>query len=177
MGSSAETFNGGTWRLEGEDIVQCTKATKQPLGPMLLFGDINWTDYDLVVESMPFEGLDGFKILFRVNNSENLCGVGFGSYGNRFHDVWWLDNGKWKGLSTASGSVEFGYWHHVQLCIRGKSFRCTLNGIPQFELASLPLETGKIGLSTWGTLVRFRNIQVRNPRGDPLWRGLPKFVL
>ncbi|MCA9047496.1 MAG: DUF1080 domain-containing protein [Planctomycetaceae bacterium] len=149
------------------------------MGPILLFGNSQWKDFDMTVEVMAFEGGDdGFKVLFRATDARNTYGVGFGSYRNQFHDIWSLDDGKWRALTSQAstnvpGTIEHGSWYHVRLSIRDNRFRCELNGIPLFGVHDDAHNCGRVGFSTWDTLVRFRNVHVSGPRGGKLWQGLP----
>lgn len=178
MASPARSAFGGHWQIESDHVVQTTRATYQPLGPTLLFGDPAWKDFEITVEAMPFEGGgDGFKVLFRVQDESNLCGVGFGSYRNQSHDIWKVVDRQWKrfagGQCSVPGQVEYGVWHHIRICATGNRFSCDFNGIPLFEAKDSTYSHGLIGLSTWDTLVRFRNIRVRDLRGETIWQGLP----
>lgn len=179
MNRKSQTLFGGQWRVEGEDVVQDSRATMQPMGPVLLFGSPEWTDFDFMVDAMPYEGSgEGFKVLFRAQDGENLYGIGFGSYRNEHHDMWRVSAGHWKGLQgrcpAVPGSIEYGRWHHVRLVVRGDLYRCELDGVPLLEAVDTTYSKGRVGFSTWGTFVRFRNLEVRNARGKVLWNGLPE---
>ena len=169
-------FNGGLWSILGDDLVQTTRATMQPIGPTLLFGERSWCSFDLEFNAMVYDGSEGFKALFRARSSQEMCGVGFGSYGNRYHDLWYLQGGKWSkcGDATAEGCIEYGRWYCILIRLREKHVSCFLDGVHVFEADYPdPFTSGLIGFSTWDSIVAFRNITVKSIDGKTMWSGLP----
>jgi hypothetical protein len=173
-----EFANAGTWVARGDELVQTTADTAQPMGPMLLFGDPAWTDYDFTCEARVESGKEGFKVVFRAADPDNLYGVGFGSYGNAWHDVWTLEDGMWKrdvgrGFGLSPGSIKRDQWHRVRVSVRGPAVEVFLDGKRVFALVDNLYPAGRVGLSTWGGSVRFRDLKVTAPEGRVLFSGPP----
>jgi len=163
----------GKWRIDGDELVQ--DATE--LGASMLLGDLSWTDYDFSVEAMHVEGEEGFKLWFRAQSFQQLRIFGVGSYGNQWHESAYLRSGKWnRNLLAVRGSASLTDWDKARVEVRGNRFRCFLNEKLLFEDEDQDnvYSTGRVGLQTWGTAVRFRNLKVTAPDGTTLWEGLPE---
>jgi hypothetical protein len=161
----------GEWRVEGGELVQ-TRTTPA----FFFFGDKDWGDYDLELEAQRVSGPEGFKILFRAAGPLNFHALGLGSYGATAHEVFRVENGDWvRSVNPVPGRVEPQRWYKVRVEARGDTFRCLVDGSKLFEFTDGHFARGQVGLSTWGTVVRFRNIKVTAADGRTvLWDGLPK---
>ena len=160
----------GRWKAEGKELVQEAQVNA---ACWLRFGDPVWTDYDLELEAMRFEGGNGFGIGFRMANDSNFANAEFGGWGNKFHGLEVTVNGKEKILMSRESAVLPNQWYRVKLEVRGPRVRVFLDGKQILETATFPILRGKVGVRSWGTANRFRNIKITTPDGMSLFEGLP----
>jgi len=167
------TINGNTkWRIEGDQLVQTNPTGRGEI----LFGDLEWTDYDVFVEGKRSGGKEGFLVFFRTRDRiRNSPFFGLGVYGNKFHESRHNVNGQWsRNLPPLPASIDDEQWQFVRVEVRGDRFRCFLNDKLWFNDKDNRFPKGQIGLGVWDTPVRFRNIRVLSPNGAVLWEGLPE---
>ena len=58
--------------------------------------------------------------------------------------------------------------------MRGESVECFIDAESIFKFEHDRHKDGLIGLRTYGTHARFRNLQATDPSGNVLFEGLPK---
>lgn len=167
-----EALIRGNWQLDAKQLVQTSTNTPA----FLFFGDQDWDDYVVELEARRLSGLDGFKIIIRALDYRNFHAFGFGSYGGKIHEVFWVENGNWmRSVNAVHGSIESDIWYKVRVETRGEMFRCFVDGNKLFEYSNQRFAKGRVGLSTWHTSVCFRDIRVTTPDGKKvLWEGLPE---
>lgn len=147
----------------------------------MLFGDPDWTDYDFSFEMKSDQGTGAANVFYRGTQQ-----------GKRAHvfviptkpDPCWIEvwpEGGDDGDPGVEGPDRFsfvkGKWFSVRVRVRGDQSICSLFENGQ-EVVSMHVRTGKhtrgqVGLSTFGSSYRFRNIQVTTPDGRTLWKGVP----
>jgi alpha-L-arabinofuranosidase len=166
--------SGGLWMIDGSELVQSSSATDVTLQ----FGDAAWQNYELTLQAQKTGGSEGFLILFRCADSDNFYWLNLGGWNNTQHAVEKEVNG---GRSTVagtsiSGSINTGQWYDIRVRCQGGSYTIDLNDNPimSFTDSSGPHLAGKVGVGTWATQARFRNIQVtRIEDSAVLFSGLP----
>jgi hypothetical protein len=167
------TLAGGDWHMEGDELVQAT-----PGQAMLMFGDPAWTDYDLTVETKTLPGVDkgqGTLLYFRATGPNNYMNFNLGSYGGTLDEVAYLRNGEWgRDVKPSPSPHKPDRWFKMHVEVRGKHVRCSLDGKQVFESDNDQFPNGRIGLGTWNTAVRWRNLLVTAPDGKVLYAGFPE---
>jgi len=165
---------GGAWSIDDDEVVQ---SSSQATDAHIEFGDATWEDYEVTLEARKQEGAEGFLILFRVVDSDNFYWLNLGGWGNTQHAIEKEVNGSRSIVgSQVSGSVASGHWGTIRIRCEGNRFRCWWNGSQVFDVTdgSSPFLSGGIGLGTWATRARYRNIRVTDLSGTTvLYSGLP----
>lgn len=170
---------GGNWRVEGDEVVQDTRA----FGTTLAFGDTEWTDYDFQVRAMMF-GNDGFAMLFRGNSGTyHTFNVGGAMNRNFALDAWRdgkllappLGAAPLKKWPFVAKGLQRNRWYKAEVRVRGKHIVCLLDGRTIFESHGAIQQKGRVGLRTWASTYRFKDIRVTDPTGTKvLLSGLPE---
>jgi hypothetical protein len=140
----------------------------------IAFGDTNWKDYDYSVEFIRVRGSDQCGLFFLSDNEKKQwCMYGLGTFLNKAHTIEWArGKGKPK-LVQRPGGIPNGAWQTARVRVRGGQARCFLNGPKILECKIDTHSTGRVGLRTWGSTYRFRNLKVTAPDGKVLLEGLP----
>jgi serine/threonine protein kinase/tetratricopeptide (TPR) repeat protein len=162
----AQIYNG-TWRVEGEDLVQ---ASAEQGGKSMVFGDPSWSDYDFEVEVKGIGGTNVW-IFFDYVDPSNHCNF-YPGPGND-HGLGTVVDGHVTHKSVR-GSLQPDRWYKVKIEVRGPEARCFLEGEKVLDHFEARLTKGKVGLGGWETVSHFRNIEVRSTTGEILWQGLPE---
>lgn len=170
---SFEQNNAGRFRTDGDNIVQ------EGLGAniRLVFGDRDWKDYEYSLEAMKTGGEEGFLVLFRVQNEEEFYWYNIGGWGNKRHG---LEKGvkgeRWgtKGPIT-DGIIEEKKWYNIRVRCEGPKIQVWLDNkqVLDFKDEKDAHLTGQVGIGTWATKARFRNIKVSSLDGKVLLEGAP----
>ncbi len=157
-------FNG-KWIIVDDHLEQ----TSFDENVRLDFGDPAWKDYDFAVEVMQGEGNDQVCQLFRLTGGPEAFLYGLGHAGN---SLFTIESGRQR-LGNFKGHVDQGKWYKMLVRVRGKHIQCFLNDTTIFDVESDDHPSGCVGLRTWRTQYRFRNIKVTAPDGTVLLEGLP----
>ena len=168
---------GGIWSIDGSDLVQSSLATDVHME----FGDTGWGDYEMTLEARKDGGNEAFLILFRAPDSDNFYWCNIGGWGNTQHAIEKEVNGTRSTVSsTVSGSITTGQWYDIRVRCEGNHIQVWLDEgsnpspIIDFTDTNSPHLTGMVGLGTWETQARYRNIQVTEiPGSTVLFSGLP----
>jgi len=163
---------GANWSIEGDELVQSGLGTDIHME----FGDTAWDDYELTLEAKKDSGSEGFLILFRAPNSDNFYWLNLGGWANTLHAIEKeVNGGRTVVTSQISGSINTGLWYEIRIQCEGNNFQVWLDDSQLFDYTdtSSPHMTGEIGVGTWATAARFRNIVVEDLEGEELWSGLP----
>jgi serine/threonine protein kinase/FKBP-type peptidyl-prolyl cis-trans isomerase/WD40 repeat protein len=161
------------WRIEGDELVQST--VEPDMG--ILFGDPKWADFDFSVDAKMVEGRPGCQLSFRFVTDYEKYGLALdGASKNCIIRPTWTGN-KWADqpyhhIEPVPSAKE--QWYHFEVRVRGQQCDAFIDGkkIFTFTADDLPPK-GRVGLSTWKTSCRFRNIVVKDPKGTILLEGLP----
>lgn len=164
---------GGRWSIEGDELVQSSLATDVHME----FGDPSWGDYELTLEAKKDGGNEAFLILFRASNTDNFYWCNIGGWNNTQHAIEKeVNGGRQVVTSFVPGSITAGVWYSIRIRCEGGRFRVWLNDTQLFDYTddSSPHLTGMVGVGTWATQARYRNIQVVSiPNSTVLFSGLP----
>ncbi len=147
------------WVLEGAELVQRGVARTS-----IQFGDSNWGDYDFSLDAKMVDGRPGFVLAFRI------------SYPNSFGLA--LDGANQQAYIPHSEPrarlFEKDTWYHVEIRVRGQQYEAFIDRQKIFSCTADDLPPkGGVGLETWRTSCRFRNLVVKDPKGKVLLEGLP----
>ena len=174
---TARVGPAGHWQIENQELVQTTLDRDA----WLVFGDRSWTDYTFTAD-------------VRVDRSQAHVGLYFRNKGeprgdNYFYTagVQGLDGGSICRVTAGNFDVITGErhqdavltwleWHKMRIDVRGKRFTAYLDGHPVFSPFDAANPTGRVGLRSWESICRFRNLKVTAPDGETLWEGLPELL-
>lgn len=165
---------GAVWTIEnGDELVQSSLATDVHME----FGDTGWDDYELTLQAQKDGGSEGFLIVFRAPDSDNFYWLNLGGWGNTLHAIQKeVNGGRSTVTSSISGSINTGQWYDIRIRCEDNNIQVWLDDSPLFDYTDTGSSylTGNIGVGTWATQARFRNIEVTNLAGTTtLYSGLP----
>ena len=167
----------GDWSTENGELVQSSLGSWAERS-MLIFGDQSLSNFNLTLDFKKTGGFDGTDFWFHWHGDGHYEAFGLGAH-RRFAELNYIFNGRvgrQDGLSKPF-DVETGRWYSIRLEIRGARFSCFVDDNLIFESSDPRFVDGRIGLATWSTSARFRNIKVTDPAGKVLWQGLPDLAL
>lgn len=163
----------GAWRIEGDELIQ--EATEA--GVRLVFGDPNWTDYEFSLEAQKISGREGFLVLFRVKGLRDFYWLNVGGWSNTAAAVERSIDNRRKVVSPwRPFRVEEGRWYKIRVLCQGRRIRVWVDDdllldFTDDEDAHLG---GQVGVGTWSTRAKFRNLKVTSLDGTILFEGLPE---
>jgi Domain of Unknown Function (DUF1080) len=165
---------GGEWKSANNVVTQSNSDTPA----LLLFGDKTWKDYTLELEGQKTDGDEGFLIPVRAKDDVHLVWFNVGGWGNTrtaFEGVSGEDKTDWGDGQTYSDFVEVqtGKWHKLKVVVSGKKVEGFIDGKSACKATTDDLPAGRVGVGTWSTQAKFRNIKVTAPDGKVLWEGTP----
>jgi Domain of Unknown Function (DUF1080) len=171
---SARRGPKGKWIIVDDHLEQ----TSFDPNACLYFGNPAWTDYDFVVDVMQGNGNDQVCQLFRARRGEGICFYGLASFRNSQFTVEYqprrlAPQGRSLRLSKKEGHIHQGQWYTMLVRVRGPHAECFVDGTKTFDFECGELPSGCVGLRTWATEYRFRNIKITAPDGTVLLEGLP----
>jgi len=163
----------GDWSTENGEVVQSALVTDAHV----LFGDRSWEDYELTLQALKERGTEGFLVLFRAEDDDSFYWLNLGGWNNTRHAIEKEVEGRRRGIGRSrNGNIQTGRWYDVRIRCQGDHIQCWLDGEQIIDLRDEdnPYRKGMIGLGTWGTHARYRNIKVtRLDNSDVLFSGLP----
>ncbi|HDS85217.1 MAG TPA: DUF1080 domain-containing protein, partial [Phycisphaerales bacterium] len=170
---SAPSTPSYNWSIDGDELVQSSLADNI----RLMFGDTNWTNYELTLEAQKTGGYEGFLIFFRADGNHYYF-VNYGGWNNTLHGIEkGRDDGSWFiFIDRVSGSINTNQWYDIRVRCQDRRIRCWLNDDLIFDFTDRtgsPYLAGQVGVGTWRTQARYRNIEVRSLDGTLLHSGLP----
>ena len=173
--SFEEITGGGAWRVSGQALDQTGMATNL----RYTFGDASWADYEFTLEAQKTGGNEGFLVLFRVKNDKEFTWCNLGGWRNQRHG---LERGvkgqqRWGSIGkSVTGSITKGRWYRIRVRCEGRRFQVWLDDKKLFDFTDDEKAhlRGKVGVGTWSTQAKFRNLKVTSLDGKILHEGLPK---
>jgi alpha-L-arabinofuranosidase len=116
---------GGTWDAKEGALRQTGGGNDR----RALAGDPAWRDYTLTLKARKLGGVEGFLVLFHVQDDDNWLWWNVGGWGNSQHAIErCADGGKSILGHGVSGSVETGRWYDLRIELKGAGIRCFLDG-------------------------------------------------
>jgi len=122
-------FGHGTWEAKGGSLVQTSLRDSLPtaIDCRAVVGDPSWTDYTLSLKARKIDGVEGFLILFDVQDSANYVWWNLGGWKNTRTTIEASVNGGKVGLGTgANQTIEANKWYDIRVETRGQTIRCYL---------------------------------------------------
>jgi serine/threonine protein kinase len=175
----ASFTNRGEWSIDGTEIVQ---GDDREGDCEIVFGDPAWADYNFVCEAKVVQGFGGeIGQTFRVAdtgryewvlgrwNGHNYS-VGSVARGEILERIWWspLDR------EDRDRKLELDRWYRMEVRVRGSALECFVDGASVAKVEHNRYKDGRVGLRTYKTQARFRNLKVTDPSGKVLFEGLPE---
>ena len=169
----------GKWNKEADELAQTSLDTDTEL----VFGDPNWSHYDLSLEvKKDTQGGDGgrFTVLFHRMNDRTKCW--YSGYNNA-HEIASAVDGRWSRdferkpgnwVWSRKNELQDGKWYPFRIEVRGRSVKCYFDNTLLFDDAHPSLSRGRIGLGSYRAEVRFRRIKITDLDGRVLFEGLPE---
>ncbi|MBN2209868.1 MAG: DUF1080 domain-containing protein [Sedimentisphaerales bacterium] len=172
------SFEGSGLNATWEIIDNC--VIQEGMGPnvKLIFGDPDWSDYEFTMEACKTGGDEGFFMHLRVLNEKEYYWTNFGGWGNTGHGLerGIKGNDRWEGVTPhVEGQIETGRWYTVRGRCEGPRIRFWLDDkliIDYTDDGKGPTH-GRVGVGTWTTQAKFRNLKVTSLDGKTLYEGLP----
>ncbi len=168
-----EQNSAGRWSVEDNCIVQ--KSLDDNLRMPL--GDAGWTNYEYSLEACKTGGSEGFLIPFRVKGDTEFYWANFGGWGNKRHAIERsLPNGQGKRVvgPELDGQIETGRWYQIKVRCEGPKIQVFLDGKQTMEINDPEgPQGGQVGVGTWNTQAKFRNLKVTALDGKTLLEGVP----
>ncbi len=164
----------GKWTIEDDCLVQSKIADNV----RLVFGDTDWSDYEFSLEAQKTDGAEAFLILFRVSNDEEFYWYNIGGWGNVQSALEKGVKGRGWGIvgPIVQGKIETGKWYKINVRCEGAHLKVSLDGKTMLDFTDQngPHLKGRVGVGTWNTKAKYRNIKVKSLDGKTLFEGLPE---
>ena len=155
----------GPWRVEGDMLV----VDEDGADYRVFCGDRAWTDYDYEVECQKISGAEGFLIIFRAERNNGHYWLNLGGWGNQYTAL----ETEVGGRRTAHRehlpiTIDTGRWYTVKISLRGPHIQCFLDGRSILDIEDRTHLKGRVGIGSWNTAYRARNLKVTAPDGRVL---------
>jgi serine/threonine protein kinase len=165
---------GGEWSVAGDELLQTDAGVHWPF---LTFGDESWTDYDFSVDLMRLQGIQACFLVVRSTDRDNNLEFGVSSYTNKRCTIYSVEGGKLRDILGHDYSIDARKWYTARVQVRGSRVDCFLLDDNKEVVSVATINGGhphgNVGLRTWFSTYRFRNIKVTAPDGKLLWAGPP----
>ncbi len=167
--------SGSRWSVENDCLVQDGMAENV----RLVFGNPTWTDYEFTLEAQKTGGQEGFLVLFRVADEKRFYWANLGGWSNVRHS---LERGikgqsRWGQVGpSVPGKIEQGKWYRIRIRCEGRHIQVWLDDdkLIDFTDDARANLSGRVGVGTWNTQARYRNLRVISLEGKKLFDGLPE---
>jgi alpha-L-arabinofuranosidase len=170
---SFEENAAGRWSVENEVINQGGMGTDQ----RLVLGDRSWTDYEFSLEAQKTGGSEGFLIIFRETSPQVHYWYNLGGWGNTRHQLEKAGPGRARGVvgPAVRGGIDTGKWYRIRVRCEHSRIQIWLNDkqLLDFTDTHSPNLQGRVGVGTWATMAKYRNLRVTTLDGRALLQGPP----
>ena len=181
-GSPAAVVLAGNWKVEGEELVQTETRTSgiYPSGSEceILLSKQPMSHYDLKFKALVEDGNQRFAAIFHRTDRSNLCSLSVNhkstARATNILGYMYQDKSGFQSGMSKPFQLQRGHWYEVLLKVRGSQVKCDLDGQEWFRCVDERFTTGRVGLSTDSSAVRFREISLTTPEGKPISQGPPK---
>ncbi|MEI7909380.1 MAG: alpha-L-arabinofuranosidase C-terminal domain-containing protein [Verrucomicrobiota bacterium] len=124
-GSAGWNLVSGEWKASDGALRQ--SAAGENL--LALAGDPAWTDYTLTLKARKLGGAEGFLILFRVKDAENMAHWNIGGWGNTRSSVEIKEGGANHEIAAGPNvKIEANRWYDIKLEVKADKVTCSLDG-------------------------------------------------
>ena len=146
----------------------------------MMFGDPEWSDYDLTLEAQKVKGAGhGYQVMFHRLAPRTFGWLGLGVFENKGCEMYFETDGKGSRASDdtkdhwAWKGIDVGDWYSIRIEVRKSQFKSYLDGHLIFEGSHKDHDHGRLALNTKEIQARFRKIKVTAPGGAVLFEGVP----
>ena len=140
---------GGQWTTQDGAFRQTGDATDV----RAVAGDANWTDYDFTLKARKISGKEGFLVLVRAKNDNDLVWWNMGGWGNTRTAFQRVGSGEIS--NSVPFTVETNRWYDIKVEVRGSQIKGYIDGkliqtatdaqkFPLYSVASRDSKTGDI---------------------------------
>lgn len=144
----------------------------------LLFGQPDWTDYEITLDARKTGGDEGFLVLLRARNAREFYWANLGGWGNAGHA---LERGirgqeRWGPVTPRRpGRIQTDRWYRIRARCEGRRIQVWLDDelVIDYTDDGRGPAAGRPGVGTWQTQAQFRAIKVVALDGRTLFEGLP----
>ncbi len=159
----------GQWAVEGSELQQQSDAKALAA---LTMGDINWQDVDISLEVRTPDAPQ--SEVFVAFNCKDSYKYRFLRFGIGYQDFCRQNAIKDHTLIRRFQESLDADWHKVDIKIRASRCECFVDGKPLISDENADFSGGCLGLGSFNTRGRFRNITIKSGGGSGLlWTGLP----
>lgn len=165
---------GAAWTRQDDSIAQEGVADNV----RLVFGSLQWTDYEFTVEARKTGGEEGFLVLLRALNKQEFYWANLGGWGNAGHALerGTKGGGRWNAVTRrVDGQIETDRWYRIRARCEGPRIQVWLDDdlVIDYTDDGRGPASGRAGVGTWVTQAQFRNFKVTSLDGKTLHEGLP----
>ncbi len=161
----------GNWSVEGDALIQRNTDSESAI---VLLGDAEHEEFDLSFRAKVVTG-DRFLALFGYSGPGKNWQVESGDTNGRETSLKWYHDGGEDIVEHEPGGVSRDREYAMLIQVRKGGCRVIRDQKTVLLYEDRGFGKGRIGLGTWRSSVRFRDIAIRTPDGKSIWKG--KFEL
>lgn len=140
----------------------------------ILFGSPDWKDFDLSLEMMTLSGRESGHIIFRGPDSHNFYILYLKDVDGKAAIFKSIQERKTQIAPPVELNAVNNRWYRVEIRARGPYIWISVDGQPVFAFQDSIFSKGLLGLATFGSSAKWRNLTLRHPDGTLLWEGFPE---
>lgn len=165
----------GWWAWYGDYLIQDGEFIQTKTGnSKILFGSPDWDDFDLSLEMMTLSGRESGHILFRGPDAHNFYILYLKDVDGKAAIFKSIQERKTQIAPLVELHATNNRWYQVEISARGPYVRISVDGQPVFAFEDSTFSKGLLGLATFGSSAKWRNLTLRHPDGTLLWEGFPE---
>ncbi len=170
-------IDGGQWIVQGDELIQTDARVHWPC---LMFGDASWTDYDFSADVFRIHGREACNLVFRGADADHNLFFANSAYTGTSSQIEANQGGSLHWLGGTPHAFEGRKWYRAHVRVRGGQIVATLHDgsteVARVAVHDTSRPGGRVGLRTWYSAYRFKNIKVTAPDGTVLWQGPPRIA-